>query len=126
MNGTSLAKLPSQSMHLGELLVAAVHVAGHDVRLDDLLAVQLGDHAQRAVGGGVLRTEVERHALVGLELDVDAHVGRLAGDVELLLALRDRGHSASSVASSSPGASPGMGSTSTMPGHGFTTRASSG
>ena len=52
MNGTSLAKLPSQSMrlierrhlregaHLGELLVAAVHVAGRRLGPHHLLAVE--------------------------------------------------------------------------------------
>ena len=54
---------------------------------DDLLAVELGDDAQRAVGGRVLRADVEGHAL-GLELDVDPGVGGLAGDVGELL--RDR------------------------------------
>ena len=47
---------------------------------DDLLAVELGDDAQRAVGGRVLRADVEGHAL-GLDLEVDPGVGRLAGDV---------------------------------------------
>ena len=47
---------------LGELLVAAVHVAGERLGRDDLLAVELGHDAQRAVGGRVLRTDVERHA----------------------------------------------------------------
>ena len=40
---------------LGELLVAAVHVAHDRLGRDDLLAVELGDDAQRAVGGRVLR-----------------------------------------------------------------------
>ena len=65
---------------LGELLVAPVHVAGDGLGRDDLLAVELGDDAQRAVGGRVLRADVEGHAL-GLELDVDPGVGGLAGDV---------------------------------------------
>ena len=58
---------------------------------DDLLAVELGDDAQRAVGGRVLRAHVEGHAL-GLELDVDPGVGGLGGDVGELLALGDGGH----------------------------------
>jgi hypothetical protein len=44
---------------------------------DDLLAVEAGDDAQRPVGGRVLGTDVQRHA-VGLELDVDAAL-RLPG-----------------------------------------------
>ena len=94
---------------------------------DHLLAVEAGDDAQRAVGRGVLRPDVEGHAL-GLELDVDAGVGGLCRDVGQLLAIADDGHdvapaSGSASSSSSPA---GMGSTSTMPGHGFTMRASSG
>jgi uncharacterized membrane-anchored protein len=41
-----------------------------------LLAVEAHDDAQRAVGGRVLRADVEGHAL-GLELDVEAGVGGL-------------------------------------------------
>ena len=81
MNGTSLAKLPEPvdavdqrgdlrvRADLGELLVAAVHVAADRLGPDDLLAVEADDDAQRAVGGRVLRADVEGHAL-GLELDV--------------------------------------------------------
>jgi hypothetical protein len=61
----------------------------------------------------VLRTDVEGHAL-GLELDVDARVGGLAGDVGQLLAIGERSSTLpSSLASAS--SSPGIGSTSTMP-----------
>src|ERR1700752_1170515 len=52
---------------LAQLLVAAVHVAGDGVGPHDLFAVEADDHAQRAVGGRVLRADVQRHAL-GLEL----------------------------------------------------------
>ena len=67
MNGTSLAKLPSQSMRLTsvvtcgyvrtsvELLVAAVHVAGRRLGPHDLLAVEAHDDPQRAVRRRVLR-----------------------------------------------------------------------
>ena len=65
---------------LGELLVAAVHVAHDRLGRDDLLAVEPGDDPQRAVGRRVLRADVEGHAL-GLELDVDPGVGGLRGDV---------------------------------------------
>ena len=65
---------------LGELFVPAVHVAGNRFGPHDLLAVEAADDAQRAVGGRVLRADVEGHAL-RLELDVQARVGRLAGDV---------------------------------------------
>ena len=64
---------------LGELLVAAVHVAGHGLGRDHLLAVELGHDAQRPVRGRVLRPDVERHAL-GLEVDVDAVVRRCSGE----------------------------------------------
>jgi uncharacterized membrane-anchored protein len=43
---------------------------------DHLLAVERHDDAQRAVGGRVLRADVEGHAL-GLELEVHAGVGGL-------------------------------------------------
>ena len=76
--------------------------------------------------GRVLRADVEGHAL-GLELDVEARVGGLRGDVAELLAIGEIGHaldlSRRRLRSSS---SPGSGSTSTMPGHGLTMRASSG
>ena len=104
MNGTSLAKLPNQSMrlikvvdlrigpHLGQLLVAPVHVAHDRIGRHDLLAVELGDDAQRAVGGRMLGADVEGHAL-GLDLQIDAGVGGLRGDVAELLTLGD-GHGA--------------------------------
>ena len=76
---------------LGELLVAAVHVAGRRVGPHDLLAVEADDDPQRAVRRRVLRTDVEGHPL-GLELDVEARVGGLGGDVAELLAV-DRGRS---------------------------------
>ena len=62
--------------HLGQLLVAAVHVARRGLGPDDLLAVEADDDAQRAVRGRVLRAEVEGHAL-GLEFDVEACICRL-------------------------------------------------
>ena len=71
---------------LGELLVAAVHVADHRVGRDDALAVEAHDEAQRAVGRRVLRPEVEDH-VAGVELDADLRVGevpeRARVDVEL-------------------------------------------
>ena len=114
---------------LGELLVAAVHVAGARLGPHHLLAVEAHDDAQRAVRGRVLRPDVEGHAL-GLELDVEARVGGLGGDVAELLAIGEVGHVASPPSVGSlrlaPRRSPGNGSTSTMPGHGLTMRASSG
>ena len=107
--------------HLGELLVAAVHVAGAGLGPDHLLAVEADDDAQRAVRGRVLRADVEGHAL-GLELDVQARIGGLGGDVAELLTIGEIGHASPPSRLSSPGS----GSTSTMPGHGFTRRASSG
>ena len=122
---------------LGELLVAAVHVADHRVGRDHALAVEPHDEPQRAVRRRVLRPEVEDH-VAGVELDVHLRLGEVAQH------LRDRratsgscagrrelgagGHDASTAggASSSSPSSPGIGSTSTRPGHGFTSRASSG
>ena len=77
---------------LDELLVAAVHVAHHRIGGHDLLAVEAHDDAQGPVRGGMLRAEVEGHAL-GLELDIDSRVGRLPGDVLELLTFGDGGHS---------------------------------
>ncbi len=108
---------------LGELLVAAVHVAGDRLGPHHLLAVEPGDDPQRAVRGRVLGTDVEGHAL-GLELDVEARVGCLGGDVRQLLALVEHGHAGAASPSSS--STPGIGSTSTMPGHGLTIRESNG
>ena len=118
---------------LGELLVAPVHVAADDVGPHDLLAVEANHDAERAVGGRVLRTDVEGHAL-GLELDVDPGVGGLGGDVRELLVLCD-GHQLSSPAPSwaalmtaswRASSAGGRSSTSTMPGQGFTSRESRG
>ena len=62
---------------LGELLVAAVHVADHRVGRDDALTVEAHDEPQRAVRRRVLRPEVEDH-VAGVELDVHLRVGELA------------------------------------------------
>src|SRR5581483_8165889 len=100
---------------LGQLLVAAVHVAARGVGPDDLLAVEAAHDAEGAVGGGVLRADVEGHAL-GLELDVDARVGRLARDVGGLPPIGSGGRhppSPPSAGVSSSSSSPGLGSLST-------------
>ena len=111
-----------------------MHVAGDGFGLDHLLAVEAHGDAQRAVRRRVLRADVEGH-VAGLQLDVDPGIGGLAGDVGELLAIADGGHlyaspacSAASMTAASSVASrcSGIGSTSTTPGHGFTTRASSG
>ena len=92
---------------------------------DDLLAVEARDEAQRAVGGRVLRADVEGH-VVGLELDVDLRVGqawRGRRHAELRAVVGGGGHALAPSrrsASSSAVGSPGIGSTSTRPGHGFT------
>ena len=95
----------------------------------DALAVEAHDEPQRAVRGRVLRTEVEDH-VAGVELDVDLRVGEVpqrAGDRpricgrSVVLMRRSPPAGASSAASASS-SSPGIGSTSTRPGHGFTTR----
>ena len=82
---------------------------------------------------GMLRPDVEGHAL-GLQLDVDPGVGRLGRDVGRPLPVGDgSGHrypsdpaAAAASASALSSSLPGMGSTSTSPGHGLTRRASSG
>ena len=126
--------------NLGELLVATMHVTHDRFAADDLLRVEPGHETQRAVRGRVLRTHVERHALVVDEVDVDPHVGGLGRDVggltDLFTGGRERGadrsrfrrrHSRRHQASTSSGsASPEIGSTLMSPGQGFTSRASSG
>ena len=107
--------------NLGELLVTAMHVAAHRFGGDHLLAIEASDDAQRAMGGRVLRSHVEGHAL-GLEVEIDAVVDGLGGERGDRFRIADGGHSPSPSSSSTPG----MGSTSTMPGHGRTRRASSG
>ncbi len=103
---------------------------------DHSLAVEAHHQPQRPVGGGVLRTDVEHH-VAGVELDIDLRVGEVAergrvdGDLGQLTGRRKigGGHADSPpslVAASPPASSPGMGSTSTSPGHGFTSRASKG
>ena len=110
---------------LDKFLVAAVHVAHDRLGGDHPLAVEADDDAQGAVGGRMLRADVEGHAL-GLELDVHAGVGGLAGDVGELLGVGRGGHASSPSPSSAESSSPGMSSTSTMPGHGLMRLASSG
>ena len=124
----------------GQLLVAPMHVSHVRHAFNDLLTVELGNEAQSAVGGGVLGTDVDGHAVVGRQFHIDPHVRRLGGDVcrllQLLGTLRGEGgfdrrrpwlnrcrHDASAPSSS---ASPAMGSTLVRPGHGFTSRAKSG
>ena len=122
---------------LAELLVAAVHVAHQRLGGDDLLAVKLAGDAQRAVRGGVLRADIERH-VAGVELDVHPGVGGLRRHVRLLGAqisrssggahapAPDASNSAITSASSCASSSGGISSMSTTPGHGLTARASSG
>ena len=105
---------------LGELLVAPVHVADDRVSRHHPLPVELDHHPEGAVGGGVLGPEVEDHAL-GLELDVDAGVGQVLLDQRL--GAEVEGHSGMTSWTTS---SPGIGSTSTRPGQGLTSLASSG
>ena len=64
------------------------------------LAIEAGNDPQRAVRGRVLRTDVEGHAL-GLELDVQARVGGLRGDVTQLLTIGHRRHESPPSSSSS-------------------------
>ncbi len=63
---------------LAQLLDAAMEVPQHRVEIDHLLAVELEDHPQHAVGRGVLRTHVDEHLAV-------------TERVELRLTLRPRG-----------------------------------
>ena len=120
---------------LGELLVAAVHVADDRIGRDDALAVEAHDEPQRAVRRRVLRPDVEHH-VAGVELDVHLRVGEVAetrpGRLRSRAARRAAGRSVRGHSrhlprrSSSSSPSPGIGSTSTRPGHGFTSRASNG
>ena len=63
---------------LGQLLVAAVHVADDRFDRSDPLAVDLGDEPEHAVGRRVLRADVEGHVR-GFELDRDRGVGEVHG-----------------------------------------------
>jgi hypothetical protein len=47
--------------HLEELLDAAMHVADDRLAMDDPFAVEREPQPQHAVGGGVLRTDVQHH-----------------------------------------------------------------
>ena len=47
----------------GELLGPAVHVSDDRLGANDPFAIQLQNHPQHAVRGGVLRTDVEDHLL---------------------------------------------------------------
>ena len=121
---------------LGELLVAAMHVADHRVGGDHALAVEAHHQTERAVGRRMLRSEVEDH-VAGVELDAHLRVGQVAErariDVEFGQRRVGDAHepaspvvAAAATASASASPSSGMPSTSTRPGHGFTTRDSSG
>ena len=111
-----------------------MHVTDDRVGRDDALTIEAYDNPQGAVRGRVLRTDVEHH-VARVELDVHLRVGEVAErrgiDCNLGKLTRGRevgrGHVASppSSVSSAPGP-PGIGSTSTRPGHGFTSRASNG
>lgn len=72
---------------LGHLLGAAVVVADLRDAVDDLLAVQLQDDAERAVGGRVVRAEVEEHVVLVLAVALHAPVFRLEAQGFLLQVL---------------------------------------
>ena len=57
--------------NLGELFVSAVHVATRWLGPHHLLTVETGDDAQSTVRCGVLRPNVERHAL-GFKFNIEA------------------------------------------------------
>ena len=116
---------------LAELLVAAVHVADHRVRGDDALAVEADHQAQRAVGRGVLRARGSgscRRCRAprprprrpgGAARPARSRSPASCVVRRWLLASRSCLHLR--VGSSLPASSsPGIGSTSTRPGHGFT------
>ena len=114
---------------LGELLVSAVHVSHDRLGGNHPFAVEADDYPEGPVGGRVLGPYVEGHAF-GLEFHIHPGVAGLPSDVGHLSGLSRCDHESSasspSSASSSPSSWPGMSSTSTMPGQGFTRRASSG
>ncbi len=75
---------------LGGLLDPGVDVADHRPDVAHDLALQRGDQPQNAVGGGVMRADVE-----GEQLMVLAHAGRLGRHRDRLLAaavVARRGH----------------------------------
>ena len=67
---------------LAQLLDAAVEVAEDRVEVDDVLAVELQDDSQDAVGRGVLGTHVDEHLAVaeGVELGLALGPGRVRRD----------------------------------------------
>src|SRR5215471_6886618 len=61
-----IKSIPVRSDHrvhavLGNFLHPAMEIADVAVEIDDRLAIKLQDHAQHAMGAGVLRPHVERH-----------------------------------------------------------------
>ena len=110
---------------LGELLVTAVHVAHDRLCGNHPFAVEADDYPEGPVGGRVLGPDVEGHAF-GLEFHIHPGVAGLPSDVGHLSGLGRCGHESSPSSPSSASSWPGMSSTSTMPGQGFTRRASSG
>src|SRR5690606_13446496 len=109
--------------HLGELLVAAMHVADHRPHVVGALAVDAGDEAQHPVGRRVLGPDVEGH-LGGLQLHRDGDLGEVTDQV--LVECHASSSSLSASSSPSSASSEGMPSTSTLPGQGFTSRARRG
>src|SRR5699024_8040046 len=86
--------------NLGELLVTPVHVSEYRFGGDYLLTVEFENDSEGAVGRGVLRTHVEGHSLLGLELQVHTAVGGLGVGVGQHLAFGERSHSPASSSSS--------------------------
>ena len=119
-----------EGAHFRKFFVAAVHVTTRWFGPHHLLAIQARDDAQSSVRCRVLRPNVEGHALC-LKFYVQSCICGLRRDVTELLAVAklcrdwivENGHEALSSSVASP---PGNGSTSTIPGHGLTMRASSG
>ena len=60
---------------LAQLLDAAMEIAEHRVEVDDLLAVELEDDPQDAVGRGVLRPHVDEHLAVAERVELGLALG---------------------------------------------------
>ena len=60
---------------LAQLLDAAMEIAEHRVEVDDLLAVELEDDPQDAVGRRVLRAHVDEHLAVAERVELGLTLG---------------------------------------------------
>ncbi len=71
---------------LADLLVVAVQVAHHRLQVHDGLAFQVGDHAEYAVGTGVVRAQVE-HDPVGVKIHALFYIARVNDPFQIIFKL---------------------------------------